>query len=42
MTELVPGGELLEAVIKRGAYSEAEAAACFRALVRGVEFLHAR
>lgn len=35
-------GELLEAVIKRGAYSEGEARACFAQLLRGIAYLHSR
>ena len=42
ITELVTGGELLEAVIKRGAYREAEARACFEQLLRGIAYLHSR
>ncbi|KAI8469504.1 MAG: kinase-like domain-containing protein [Monoraphidium minutum] len=42
ITELVTGGELLEAVIRRGAYGEGEAGLCFLALLRGIEYLHSR
>lgn len=41
-TELVTGGELLEAVIRRGAYSEAEARRCFVHLLKGIQYLHSR
>jgi serine/threonine protein kinase len=40
--ELVTGGELLEAVIRRGYYSEAEARLCFQQLLRGIDYLHSR
>jgi serine/threonine protein kinase len=42
ITELVTGGELLEAVLARGSYSESEARACFVQLLRGIEYLHSK
>ncbi|GBF97717.1 hypothetical protein Rsub_10881 [Raphidocelis subcapitata] len=42
ITELVGGGELLEAVIRRGAYGEAEARGCFASLMAGIAYLHSR
>ena len=35
------GGELLEAVAKKGSYSEADARGCFAQLLAGVSYLHA-
>eukprot|EP01025_Chloroclados_australasicus_P018255 TRINITY_DN1946_c0_g2_i2.p1 TRINITY_DN1946_c0_g2~~TRINITY_DN1946_c0_g2_i2.p1 ORF type:complete len:675 (-),score=121.75 TRINITY_DN1946_c0_g2_i2:1748-3772(-) len=40
ITELLLGGELLEAVIERGTYSEADARTCFVQLLRGIRYLH--
>jgi serine/threonine protein kinase len=34
------GGELLDAVLERGSYSEATACACFAQLLEGVRYLH--
>jgi len=42
ITELVTGGELLEAVIRRGAYTETEARLCFIQLLKGIQYLHSR
>ncbi|KXZ52376.1 hypothetical protein GPECTOR_9g420 [Gonium pectorale] len=42
ITELLTGGELLEAVLKRGSYSEAEARLCFVQVLRGIEYLHSK
>ena len=42
MTELLLGGELLDAVLERGSYSEADARLCFVQLLRGIEYLHER
>jgi serine/threonine protein kinase len=42
VTELVTGGELLGAVLARGAFGEADARAAFRQLLRGIEYLHSR
>lgn len=40
--ELLTGGELFDAVIKRGSYNEAEARTCFRQLLCGIEHMHSR
>eukprot|EP01023_Acetabularia_acetabulum_P065651 TRINITY_DN871_c0_g1_i6.p1 TRINITY_DN871_c0_g1~~TRINITY_DN871_c0_g1_i6.p1 ORF type:complete len:530 (+),score=101.03 TRINITY_DN871_c0_g1_i6:188-1591(+) len=40
ITELLLGGELLEAVIERGTYSEADARVCFVQLLKGIQYLH--
>jgi len=40
ITELVTGGELLEAVLQRGTYSEAEARLAFVQLLKGIQYLH--
>lgn len=42
ITELVTGGELLEAVLQRGTYSEAEARLAFVQLLKGIEYLHSK
>ncbi|KAG2488991.1 hypothetical protein HYH03_012431 [Edaphochlamys debaryana] len=42
ITELLTGGELLEAVLKRGSYTEAEARLCFVQVLRGIEYLHSK
>ena len=42
ITELLTGGELLDAVLHRGSYNEADARACFVQLLRGIEYLHAK
>ena len=42
ITELLTGGELLDAVLQRGSYNEADARACFLQLLRGIEYLHAK
>lgn len=42
MTELLLGGELLDAVLDRGSYSEADARLCFAQLLSGIEYLHSR
>lgn len=36
------GGELLDAVLAKGSYSEADARLCFVQLLRGVHYLHSR
>ncbi|KAK9904665.1 hypothetical protein WJX75_000026 [Coccomyxa subellipsoidea] len=41
ITELLTGGELLDAVLQRGSYNEADARNCFVQLLRGIEYLHA-
>lgn len=40
ITEVLWGGELLDAVLERGSYSEADARQCFVQLLRGIEYLH--
>jgi serine/threonine protein kinase len=42
ITELVTGGELLDAVLQRGTYSEQEARSCFIQLLRGIAYLHSK
>jgi hypothetical protein len=42
ITELVTGGELLEAVLQRGTYSEAEARLAFVQLLKGIKYLHSK
>lgn len=42
ITELLTGGELLEAVLKRGNYTEDEARLCFVQVLRGIEYLHSK
>lgn len=42
ITELVTGGELLEAVLQRGTYSEAEARLAFVQLLKGIAYLHSK
>ncbi|KAK3254710.1 hypothetical protein CYMTET_36083 [Cymbomonas tetramitiformis] len=42
VTELLTGGELLDAVLDRGTYSEADARACFLQLLKGIEYLHSK
>jgi serine/threonine protein kinase len=42
ITELVTGGELLEMVVRRGPYCEADARAVFVSLLRGIEYLHSK
>lgn len=42
MTELVTGGELLDAVLQRGTYSEAEARLAFVQLLHGIQYLHSK
>ena len=42
ITELLTGGELLDAVLEKGSYSEADARLCFVQLLRGIEYLHSR
>ena len=38
--ELLRGGELLEALLEKGQYSEEDARVIFLQLIRGVEYLH--
>lgn len=42
ITELLTGGELLDAVLERGSYNEADARFCFIQLLRGIEYLHSK
>lgn len=42
ITEILRGGELLDAVLQRGTYNESEARSCFQQLLRGIEYLHSR
>eukprot|EP00210_Caulerpa_lentillifera_P007239 g6926.t1 len=42
ITELLSGGELLDAVLQRGNYSEADACSCFRQLLKGIAYLHSK
>ena len=42
ITELLHGGELLDAVLQRGSYNEADARLCFTQLLRGIEYLHSK
>mmetsp|Transcript_30288 Transcript_30288/g.57102 ORF Transcript_30288/g.57102 Transcript_30288/m.57102 type:complete len:403 (+) Transcript_30288:225-1433(+) len=40
VTELLTGGELLDALLERGTYSEADARLCFKQLLEGIAYLH--
>lgn len=40
--ELLNGGELLDAVLERGQYSEADARLCFAQLLDGISYLHSQ
>lgn len=42
ITELLTGGELLEAVLRRGNYNERDARICFIQVLRGIEYLHSK
>ena len=42
ITELLTGGELLDSLLQRGSYNEADARGCFVQLLRGIEYLHAK
>ena len=42
VTELLLGGELLDAVLERGSYSESDARLCFAQLLSGIDYLHSR
>ena len=42
ITELLHGGELLDAVLQRGSYNEADARLCFAQLLRGIDYLHSK
>lgn len=36
------GGELLDAVLEKGHYSEADARSCFLQIMRAIQYLHSR
>lgn len=36
------GGELLDAVLEKGHYSEADARSCFLQIIRAIQYLHSR
>lgn len=40
--EMLSGGELLDAVLDKGHYSEADARSCFLQIVKAVQYLHSR
>eukprot|EP00898_Chlorokybus_atmophyticus_P007826 jgi/Chlat1/8044/Chrsp73S07530 len=40
VTELLSGGELLDAVLDRGTYTEMDAKVCFRQLLHAIRYLH--
>lgn len=40
--ELLEGGELLDAVIDKGHYSEADARTCFVQLINAIQYLHSK
>jgi len=42
ITELLTGGELLDAVLEKGHYSEADARLCFHKLLEGLSYLHTK
>jgi len=42
ITDLLTGGELLDAVMDRGMYSEADACYCFKQIVSGIAYLHSK
>ncbi|GMH39142.1 hypothetical protein BSKO_07040 [Bryopsis sp. KO-2023] len=42
ITELLTGGEVLDAVLERGTYSEADAKLCFIQLLEGISYLHSQ
>ena len=42
VTELLLGGELLDAVLERGSYSESDARMCFAQLLSGIQYLHSK
>ena len=42
VTELLKGGELLDALLERGAYSERDARTIFRPILEGIAYLHAK
>lgn len=42
ITELLTGGELLDTVLERGNYTEADARSCFQQIVKGLAYLHSK
>lgn len=42
ITELLDGGELLDAVLERGSFSEADARLVFRSVLQGLLYMHER
>ncbi|KAL4442683.1 hypothetical protein ABPG77_006677 [Micractinium sp. CCAP 211/92] len=40
--EMLSGGELLDAVLDKGHYSEADARSCFLQIIKAVQYLHSR
>jgi serine/threonine protein kinase len=40
--EMLEGGELLDAVLEKGHYSEADARSCFLQIMRAIQYLHSR
>ena len=42
ITELLHGGELLDAVLQRGSYNEQDARVCFAQLLKGIDYLHSK
>jgi len=42
LTELLTGGELLDAVLEKGHYSEGDARLCFMKLLEGLAYLHTK
>lgn len=42
ITELLDGGELLDAVLERGCFSEADARLVFRSVLLGLQYMHDR
>ena len=42
ITELLHGGELLDAVLQRGSYNEQDARICFAQLLKGIDYLHSK
>lgn len=42
ITELLTGGELLDAVIERGSYTEEDARQVFLRLIKGIQYLHSK
>lgn len=42
LPSLPAGGELLDAVLEKGHYSEADARSCFLQIMRAIQYLHSR